>query len=116
MILPRILIVTVGVGIISPIMKQSKNAKRIILQIVPVIIIAIIYTSLSTCIISYNAPFVNSIFKFNKKIRAVLQHCSTPNFFTSTSISKRALDNSQDYRIRTCDKLRPAVLDSFTKP
>ena len=65
MILPRILIVTVGVGIISPIMKQSKNAKKIILQIVP--IITITYTSLSTCIISYNAPFVNSIFKFNKK-------------------------------------------------
>ena len=114
MILPRISILTVGVGIINPIMKQNKNAKRIILQIVP--IITIIYTSLSICIISYNALFVNSIFKFNKKIRAVLQHCSTPNFFTSTSISKRALDNSQDYRIRTCDKLRPAVLDYFTKP
>lgn len=39
MILPRILIVTVGVGIISPIMKQNKNAKIIILQIVPIIII-----------------------------------------------------------------------------
>ena len=65
MILPRILIVTIGVGIISPIMKQNKNAKRIILQIVPIIII--IYTSLSTCIISYNMLFVNSIFKFNKK-------------------------------------------------
>mgnify|MGYP006959750837 CR=1 FL=1 len=71
--------------------------------------------SLSICIIAYNVLFVNSIFKFNKKIRAVLQHCSAPNFFTLTSISKRALDNSQDYRIRICDKLRPAVLDYFTK-